>query len=114
MIAVEQVIWERLIMKTALVVPLTVASLVMGMFAAPISVRADGGGIAAGLLGGFAAGAVIGAATAPRYYAPGYYAPPPAYVVPAPDEAPPSCYWTHGAPVWDGYGWVHPRVQVCD
>jgi hypothetical protein len=114
MITERRARWEHRFMKMQLVVPLTVATLAVSIFASPIDARADGGGIAAGLLGGFAAGAVIGAATAPRYYAPGYYAPPPAYVVPAPVEEPSSCYWTRGAPVWDGYGWVHPRVQVCD
>jgi len=77
--------------------------------------RAGGGDVAAGLLGGFAAGAIIGAATAPRpyYYGPppAYYAPPPAYVAPA---YAPECTWTRGEPVWNGYAWVRPRVQVCD
>jgi hypothetical protein len=74
----------------------------------------NGGAIAAGVLGGFAAGAIIGSATAPRPYygpAPVYVAPPPpAYVAPPP----PACYWTRGEPVWNGYAWVRPRVQVCD
>ena len=28
----------------------------------------------------------------------------------------PDCYWTRGAPVWDGYRgiWYRPRIQVCD
>ena len=25
----------------------------------------------------------------------------------------PRCYWTAGQPVWNGYAWVRPRVQVC-
>jgi hypothetical protein len=77
--------------------------------------RAGSSDVAAGLLGGLAAGAIIGAATAPRpYYGPPpAYAPPPAYVAPAPAYAPP-CYWTRGEPVWNGYAWVRPRVQVCD
>jgi hypothetical protein len=25
----------------------------------------------------------------------------------------PACYWTVGQPVWNGYRWVRPRVQVC-
>ncbi len=80
--------------------------------------RAGGGDVAAGLLGGFAAGAIVGAATAPRpyYYGPppAYVAPPPAYVEPAPAYAPPPCYWTRGEPVWNGYAWVRPHVQVCE
>ena len=78
---------------------------------------AGGGDVAAGLFGGLAAGAIIGAATAPRpyYYGPPpvYYAPPP-YAYPAPAYAP-DCYWTRGEPVWNGAAWVRgPRVQVCD
>jgi hypothetical protein len=80
--------------------------------------RAGGGDVAAGLLGGFAAGAIVGAATAPRpyYYGPppAYVAPPPAYVEPPPAYAPPPCYWTRGEPVWNGYAWVQPHVQVCE
>jgi hypothetical protein len=26
---------------------------------------------------------------------------------------PPHCYWTLGQPYWNGYGWVRPRVRVC-
>jgi len=80
--------------------------------------RAGGGDVAAGIIGGFAAGAIIGSATAPRPYygpAPVYVAPPPpAYVDPGPAYPPPACYWTRGEPVWNGYAWVRPRVQVCD
>jgi hypothetical protein len=39
--------------------------------------RADGGQVAAGILGGLAAGTILGAATAPRPY----YAPAPVYVI---------------------------------
>lgn len=69
---------------------------------------AGGGDVAAGLIGGLAAGTIIGAAAAvPRYYPP----PPPVYVAPGP-----SCYWTRGAPMWDGYRgvWLYPSVQVCE
>src|SRR5262245_9346491 len=42
--------------------------------------------------------------------------PAPVYVAPAPVYAEPTCYWTRGAPVWDGYRgiWYRPRIQVCD
>ena len=80
--------------------------------------QAGGGDVAAGLLGGLAAGAIIGAATAPRYYygpPPAYYAPPPPYAYPAPVPADaPECHWTRGEPVWNGVAWVRPRMQVCD
>jgi hypothetical protein len=80
--------------------------------------RAENGQVTAGILGGLAAGALIGSAVRPAppppayyYPAPAYEAPPPAYVTPAP-----SCYYTLGEPVWDGYRamWVRPRVHVCD
>ena len=70
--------------------------------------QAGSGDVAAGLVGGLAAGTIIGAAVAgPRYYAP----PAPVYVAPGP-----SCYWTRGQPMWDGYRgvWVYPSVQVCE
>jgi hypothetical protein len=77
---------------------------------------AGGGEVAAGLFGGLAAGAIIGAATAPRpsyyYPPPAYAAPPPAYIEPAP--YPTVCRWTYAEPVWDGYSWVRRPVQVCD
>jgi hypothetical protein len=72
----------------------------------PVPVKAGGGDVAAGLIGGLAAGTIIGAAvTAPRYYGP-----PPVYVGPAP-----YCYWTQGQPVWDPYrgAWMYPTVRVC-
>jgi hypothetical protein len=73
-----------------------------------------GNGVAVGLLGGLAAGTIIGAAVAqPRYY----YEPVPVEVeMPAPAAMGPGCYWTRGAPVWDGYRgvWIRPRIQVCD
>ena len=83
----------------------------------PIQSHAENGQVAAGILGGLAAGALIGSAVRPAppppayYYPAPAYAPPPAYVVPAP-----SCYFTPGEPVWDSFRgmWVRPRVQVCD
>ena len=81
--------------------------------AIPSAQARDGGGVALGVLGGLAAGAVIGSAIAPRAYYP-----PPAYYEPA---APayyerPRCYWTEGRPVWDEWRgvWSRPSVQVCD
>lgn len=86
---------------------------VLAMLSAPQPAFA-GNGVAWGILGGLAAGTVIGSAVAqPRYY----YAPMPVEVEVAPPPGPVGeCYWTRGAPVWDGYrgAWVRPRVQVCD
>jgi hypothetical protein len=98
-------------MKHALPAFATCAMVAIATIGTPIHARADGGQFAAGLLGGLAAGAIIGSAVAPRPY----YAPAPVYVAPPPlfYEAPP-CYWTRGQPVWNGYTWIRPRVQICD
>jgi hypothetical protein len=87
---------------------LVVVALLLAFTAAGIApVRAGGGDVAAGVIGGLAAGTIIGAAVAgPRYYPP----PQPVYVAPAP------CYWTRGEPVWDGYRgvWTYPSIRVCE
>ncbi len=93
-------------MRKILTVLLVTASLPIASISPP-AYAGDGGGLAAGLLGGFAVGTLFGAAaTSARY------GPPPVYVVPAPATA---CYWTQGQPYWDGYrgAWIYPRVQVC-
>jgi hypothetical protein len=86
-----------------------VAAATMGAAIVPAPAQAgNGGAVAAGVIGGLAAGAIIGsAASQPRYYEPA-----PVYVAPPPSR----CYWTRGAPVWDGYRgvYVRPRVQVCE
>jgi hypothetical protein len=96
-------------MKRKLIVCLTTAAL--GISAAQ-SAKADGAGVAAGVFGGLAVGTILGAAAAQPRYAP----PPPAYVYEPEPVYAPSCYWTHGRPVWDEYRgiWVRPRVRVCD
>jgi len=72
------------------------------------SAHAGSSDVAAGLLGGLAVGAIVGSAiTAPRPV----YVPAPVYAAPPP---PADCYGTYGRPVWDGYRWVRPQVQVCD
>jgi hypothetical protein len=82
----------------------------------PADARCRGCGVAAGVLGGLAAGAIIGNAIAgsPYYYAapPPYYGP--VYVAPGPVYAEPECYWTRGEPHWNGFRWVRPRIRVCD
>jgi hypothetical protein len=64
------------------------------------------------VIGGLAAGAIIGSAAAngpyyggygyPGYYA---YAPGPVYYG--------GCYWTRER-IWDGWGWRLRRVRVCN
>lgn len=83
-----------------------VTALTCTVVSTPNFAHAGNGDLAAGLLGGFAVGAIVGSAVAPR--------PAPVYVAPVPVYAEPSCYWTHGRPMWDGYRWVRPRIQVCD
>jgi hypothetical protein len=61
-----------------------------------------GPGVAAGVVGGLALGAMA-AGAANNYYGPGYYAP--AYG--------PECYLTRER-VWNGYTWVNRRVRVCN
>ena len=95
-------------MTRGLIVLVAAAVAGAAILPAPAEARGNGGAVAAGIIGGLAAGAIIGsAASQPRYYAPA-----PVYMAPPP----PSCYWTRGEPVWDGYRgmWVRPRVQVCD
>src|SRR5882762_9586631 len=100
-------------MRTILLMRTTMAiGLVATLMGAPIQARAENGQVAAGILGGLAAGALIGSAVRPAPPPPVYYyPPPPAYVAP-----PPSCYYTPGQPVWDSFRgiWVRPHVQVCD
>ena len=98
------------------------AALIAGAtLAAPQPAEARGGRIAAGIIGGIAAGALIAGAAgafAPYGpygygygYAPGYaYGPYPAYG-PAPYYAP-GCYLRR-QPVWNGWRWVNQRIRVC-
>ncbi len=102
-------------MRKALIVAAAAAIAVAGTVSQPAYAGDRGGAIAAGVIGGLAVGAMVGAAAAQ----PRYYAPPPAYVAePAPVYVAPGprCYWTRGEPTWDGYRgmWVRPRIQVCD
>jgi hypothetical protein len=73
----------------------------------PTPATAGGSDLAVGLLGGLAAGTIVGSAIAqPRYYYYPYYAPAPVYV-PAP-----AC-WYERQSVWDGYGYVIQPVRIC-
>ena len=74
----------------------TVATLGFAAVATPQPAQArwgyGGGAVAAGVIGGLAAGAIIGSAAARPYgygYGPGYYA-----YGPAPVYYGPSCWWT--------------------
>jgi hypothetical protein len=86
--------------------------LILGV--ALLGVAAEGHAFAGDLLG-VGANVSIGS-QAPAPPPPSAYSPPAVYAAPAPNylPVPRNCYWTRGEPVWDGYRWVEPRVQVCD
>ncbi len=66
--------------------------------------------IAAGIIGGLAAGAIIGGIASNGY---GYYGGPAyAYGPGHAYYADPGCYWTRQR-VWDGWSWRLQRVRVC-
>jgi hypothetical protein len=77
--------------------------------------RGGGGGGVVPLLGGLAAGAIIGGAIAssrPAYaYPPGYYAP---GYAPAPVEYYEPVCTIQRQQFWDGYNWRVRNVRVCD
>ncbi len=81
--------------------------------AAPQPAQARNGRIAAGIIGGLAAGALFGAIARPHYYGPrDYYGP--GYVYgPGPVYYEPSCYLANSR-YWNGYRWHWRRVRVCD
>jgi hypothetical protein len=82
------------------------ALLAAATIVAPQPAEARGGAVAAGIIGGLAAGALIGAAAAHPYYGPGYYGPAPVYYGP-------NCWWQRER-FWDGWGWRVRRVRVCN
>jgi hypothetical protein len=92
-----------------------------GLAAAALPTSADAGcrgcGVAAGVVGGLAAGALIGSALATPPGGPVY--------VEAPPPPPPAYYYEEygNGPIcrverrrfWvEGYGWRHRRIEVCD
>ncbi|HET9714961.1 MAG TPA: hypothetical protein VFP60_02135 [Pseudolabrys sp.] len=87
----------------------------------PADAHCRGCGTAAGIVGGLAAGAIIGSAIAnsgPVYGepAPVYVAPPPppAYVEPSDVAEGDGCRLEHRRLWIEGYGWRTRRVEVCD
>jgi hypothetical protein len=94
----------RYAMRNTLMAVAAAGALALTAVAAPQPAEARGGAVALGVLGGLAAGAVIGSAAANAgpgyYYGPTYYAPGP------------TCYWQRQR-VWDGFAWRIQRVQVC-
>jgi hypothetical protein len=107
-------------MKKAILAIAAAAILAVGTLSAPTTAQArcGGCGVGAGIIGGLAAGAIIGGAIANS--GPRYYGPAPGYVVYEgygaryPDSCP-GGYWAR-RPVRDGYGnvvgWSRPRF-IC-
>jgi len=89
---------------------------------APASAYCTGCAVGAGIIGGIAAGAIVGSAIAnsppPPPPPPAYYGPPPPaayYPPPGPGYAQlaPGCYWGKRK-VWiEGYGYRWRTVQIC-
>ncbi len=99
-------------MKRILTATVAAAALVLATVAVPHQAQArwHGGGVAAGIIGGLAVGALIGSAAAngPYYYGRGYYYAPRRSYYYGPD-----CYWEHRR-VWYRHRWHWGRVRVCD
>jgi hypothetical protein len=97
------------------------ASIGLASLAVPSTANAGcyGCAVGAGIIGGVAAGAIIGSAIAnnPPPPPPGYYPPPPpppGYYPPAGyAQLAPGCYWGKRR-VWvEGYGYQVRTVQIC-
>lgn len=75
--------------------------------------RCRGCGVAAGVIGGLAAGAIIGNALSggPVYAGP---APPPPVYYYSDDDIGPVCHVEHRRYWVDGVGWRHRRVEICE
>ncbi|MGC1091496.1 MAG: hypothetical protein WA905_02060 [Pseudolabrys sp.] len=100
-------------------IALAAAGTLAAALPSPVQAYCNGCGVAAGVVGGLAAGAIVGSAIAnsrPPVYvepAPVYAAPPPVYVAPPAYVDGPVCH-TERQQIWDGYAYRMRRVQVCD
>ena len=97
------------------IIALAAAATLAAALPSSAQARCHGCGVAAGVVGGLAAGAIIGGAypyypgyvgyPAPvSYPGPGYY--------PAPTYPPPGCV-IRQRPVTNGYGWSMRKIRVC-
>jgi hypothetical protein len=92
---------------------LAAAALLAAALPSSAQARCHGCGVAAGVVGGLAAGAIIGSAIAGSQPAPVYVAPPPPPSAVYYDDEP-VCHVEHRR-IWvEGYGWRYRRIEVCD
>jgi hypothetical protein len=93
-------------MKKTIMTLAAVATVAAGALAMPGQAEARGRWVPGAVIGGLAAGAIIGGAIAnSRHYGGyGYYAPETVYE--------PACGWTTER-FWDGYGWRVRRYSTC-
>jgi hypothetical protein len=98
------------------IIALVAAALSAAALPSTAEARCRGCAVGAGVVGGLALGAIIGSSIAnsqPRYVEPApVYGGPPAYYAPEYVEGP-VCH-VERRRYWDGYGWRHRRVEVCD
>ena len=99
------------------VIALAAAALAAAAVPNVAEAHCHGCGVAAGVVGGLAAGAIIGSAIANSQPAPVYVAPPPppppAYYV-EPADVEPICHTVRRRIFIDGVGYRWTREEVCD
>jgi hypothetical protein len=101
---------------TRIFTTLAAAALLAAAMTTSADARCRGCAVGAGVIGGLAAGAIIGSAIAnsgPVYYEPAPPPPPRYYRRPAYVIEEPACYIERHR-YWDGYRYRTRRVEVCD
>ena len=95
---------------------LAVAALAAAAMPSSAQAYCRGCAVGAGVVGGLAAGAIIGSAIA-NSAPPVYYVPAPVYSAPPPPPEyveGPACHIEKQRVWYQGYGWRWRRVEVCD
>ena len=103
-------------MKKSVLALAAVAMLAAATLPSTAEARCRGCGVAAGVVGGLAAGAILGSALSggPVYAEPAPPPPPPPRYYYEEDGDGPICH-VERRRIWvEGYGWRHRRIEVCD